>query len=363
MNILYTMTAFPTGGAEKLVLDMINNLAFTKGDSINLCIINKKYDESLLKQINPKVNVFLLNRSVSGDKLKYLIKYNKFVENNKIDIIHCQCIDSVKFSVIAKLLNRSIKIFHTVHDTKLYTKYTVHEVLVDKLFTKKIIAISEIVKDEVLSMGVKPSKVVKIYNAINISKFTMSKQRNINSSSDSIIIGNVARIVPEKKGQDILIKAISKLKSNYPNIKCFFAGAPPEGKDQYLKDLVNLAKLNNVEENIVFIGNVQNIPEFLAKLDIFVLPSRYEGFGISLIEAMATGVPCIASNIDGPKEIIKNDQYGILFQNNNCKDLSEKIEIIIKNRNKIDKDKVINYVSENFSMDKMMREIYTIYLS
>lgn len=84
-----------------------------------------------------------------------------------------------------------------------------------------------------------------------------------------------------------------------------------------------------MEENVKFLGNVDNIPEFLNKIDICVVPSRSEGFGLALVEAMAMGVPCIASNIAGPREIISRTELGKLFESNDSDDLANKLENMI----------------------------------
>ena len=115
-----------------------------------------------------------------------------------------------------------------------------------------------------------------------------------------------------------------------------FAGGVAENQQKDYENLKNYVRDNFLEENVKFLGNVDNIPEFLNKIDICVVPSRSEGFGLALVEAMAMGVPCIASNIAGPAEIIKNEETGILFNNSDSVELANKI---IKNIRKYQKDK------------------------
>jgi glycosyltransferase involved in cell wall biosynthesis len=157
-----------------------------------------------------------------------------------------------------------------------------------------------------------------------------------------------------------VINTIGLIKNTYPDIKCYFAGEPPENKEEYLCYLKDIVKETKTENNIFFLGNVSDIPTFLSSIDIFVLPSRYEGFGISLVEAMAAGIPCIASNLDGPKEIIK-DKYGLLFELDNYQDLANKILYCISNMKNYDKDKVQNYVKENYNIKNMTKKLYNLY--
>ncbi|OOM79446.1 glycosyltransferase [Clostridium sp. BL-8] len=360
MNILYVTFSLTIGGIEKLLVDIVNTAATRRNSKIYLCIINKKYDEYLINKIKQNVKVIILDRPVGGSKLKYIIKYTKSVIKNNIDIIHCQCENSVKFSLLCKIIKPKIKIFTTVHDTQIYLRLKKYETVIDKFVCKKIIAISEAVRKEILSRGIPESKVVRIYNAIDLKKFKSDKEEK-RVDKNKFIIGNVSRLMPEKKGQDILIKAISKLKEENYNIECLFAGEAPIEENDNLEKLKKICEEWGVKENIKFLGNVYDIPKLLSSIDIFVMPSRYEGFGIALIEAMAKGVPCVASNIDGPKEIIRNNEYGMLFESENYYDLADKIKYIIKNIDKMKSDEIQKYVISNFNIESMMENLYKVY--
>ena len=118
-----------------------------------------------------------------------------------------------------------------------------------------------------------------------------------------------------------------------------------------------------MEENVKFLGNVDNIPEFLNKIDICVVPSRSEGFGLALVEAMAMGVPCIASNIAGPSEIIKNEQTGILFNNGDSVELANKIIKTIGKYQEYKEDawKKRTKIVEKYSIETMCEQLITLY--
>lgn len=360
MNILYVTFSFTTGGIERLLIDIVNNMAEYKDRKIYLCIINNSYEEELLDEISSKVKIILMNRPINGKKIKYILDYTKMIIREKIDIIHCQMENSVKFSILSKILKPKIKIFTTVHDTKIFTNLKYHEVVMDRIFCNKIIAISDIVKKEILSRGIPCNKVIRLYNAINIDKFYRNTDKPFNKNK--IIIGNVSRLLPEKKGQDILIQAIFKLKDRYPDIKCLFAGEVPNNNIKILERLKVMCTSLHLEKNVEFLGNVNDVSGFLDNIDIFVLPSRYEGFGISLIEAMAKGIPCIASNIDGPKEIIKDDNLGLLFESGNAQDLADKLMYRIMNMN-INKKLIERYVIDNYEINTMVNKLSEIYRS
>lgn len=357
MKILYTMFSFRTGGIEKLLIDIVNNIELKSEDKIYICIINDIYDEELVKMINSKVEIKFLKRKRKSRSFKDIISYTKFVLENNIDIIHCENIQSVKLSMLSKILKPSIKIIHTVHSTQLYINYSKINVLIDKIFVYKLTAISQAVKNEIISKKVN-KKIVLLYNAVNTSKFKNVVRKE---HKNNIVIGNVARILPHQKGQDVLIKAIKIVKNKYPNVKCYFAGECEQGHTKYLEDLKELVEQEELNENVEFLGKVIDIPKFFSNIDLFVLPSRIEGFGIALIEAMAAKIPVIASDVGGPKEIIGNNEYGILFKSEDYVDLAEKICYAIQNLDKIDTEKNSEYVDRKFNIKTMTNKLYEIY--
>jgi len=359
MNILNTIISFNTGGAEKLLCDLLNNWN-RKEDNVFLCIINNDYSKELLSTITCQSRIVCLNREPDKMNFKFLIQYLNLIKRLKINKIHCHDKESVFVSSVVKIFFSDIDLYHTIHDIPIYRELSIFYLLLDKLFVKNIIAISNSVKKEILVRGVKESKVKIIYNGIDFSKFKQhSEQKN-----EKINIGCVARIKPLKKGQDILIQAINLLVKVYPNIKCFFAGTY-ESKDQNeMNNLVTMVENLNLENNVEFLGNINDIPMFLNNMDIFVLPSRFEGFGISIIEAMAAKVRVIASNIDGPKEIIVNNNFGYLFKSEDYNDLYlNLVKVITEDSRKNKIKETYNYAFQNFSIDKMISNLYILYNS
>ncbi|MDU3335635.1 glycosyltransferase [Paraclostridium bifermentans] len=365
MNILHCICSLNTGGAEKLLIDIANNMKLSKSDNLHICITNSSYEDELLKQINKDIKIDFLNRKEGSKSIKYILIFIDLIKKNKIDIIHCHNRGSYKFALLAKILTGfKVKIVYTIHDTNVYNKVSRKNAFIDKFLVDKFIAISDSVNKDILSRNINKEKVELIYNGIDISKFNKGKAKNFNENN--IVIGCVSRLVPEKKGQDILIKAVNIIKEKYPYVKCIFAGAVLEvnGKEDLntLKLLEKQVESLNLKDNIEFIGNVKNVSEFLEGIDIFVLPSRVEGFGLVILEAMASRKPVIASDIDGPREII-GEEYGLLFEKENYEELSEKIIYAIENYTSFNTEKNYKYVEKNFSIDSICNLYYSLYSS
>lgn len=130
-----------------------------------------------------------------------------------------------------------------------------------------------------------------------------------------------------QKGFDLLIRAYAKICQEFPDWKVFIIG---EGQDKtYLQLLINNLSL---QHKIYLKSPIIDVEKEMLESSIFVFPSRYEGFGLVLTEAMTCGVPCIAFDCEcGPSEIIEDQEDGLLAETGNIEDLSSKMKLLIEN--------------------------------
>lgn len=361
MKIMYLLFSFTIGGTERLVTDICNEMV-SKNHEVYLYIVNDLYSEDLLNTVDSNVRIILQKRSIGGGaKFQTILKITRFIRENRIDVVHCNSFNSPELLFLSKIINYNTKVVHTIHDVGQYKTLNWVKCRYRSFICDRFIAISNSVKKDIITFGVDPNKVTVVYNAIDLKKFAKKEDKVYDPKH--VIIGNVARINSEKKGQDILIRALTKIKNENISIECFFAGAADVSKQDDLKKLEKLAIMLEVGDNIHFLGNVNDVPEFLSKIDIFVLPSRFEGFGISLIEAMAMGIPCVASKLDGPAEIIGRNERGFLFEPNDVNDLANRLKELIKNYSvqKIKCNKNMEYVYKNFDIINMCEKLVEIY--
>lgn len=322
-------------------------------NSLMVVIINNVVDNGLLSELKSTgAQVIENKRRAGGTKLKYILLIRDLIKSLKPQILHMHGDMAVFFGSLASL-GMWHKTICTLHGTNLWrtslkdkiTKYVAIK-LIDSF-----IAISSAVKDDFLSGTSLNGQNIKVVpNGIPLEKFRRREQ-----PSDSSEIICVARLVTEKKGQDILIRALAILKNDSIVCSCKLVGDGESG--EYLEAL---AKKYSLVDNIQFLGNRSDVPELLANAGIFILPSRCEGFGITIIEAMAIGIPVVASNIDGPKEIITNGQNGLLFECDNEVDLAEKIKMLITDNSLREKlaSNALTFVKD-YSIERM----YSSYLA
>lgn len=359
MNIMFLIFSYNTGGIERLLIDMANELSARK-QHIFLCIINDNYDNALLANYSDQIQIIKLKRPChKGKRLPYMIRLAKLIRHEHIQILHCQDLNCTIFALLAKILHPSLSIIDTVHDTFAFAKYSFIKVKLEQLLCKRIIAISKSVKLSIMKRNIPENKICVIYNAINTHKFPLTpKPRN-----SEVTLGNVARIMPKVKGQLILLEALILLKEKYPHIVCKFAGVAAPDQLQEYQELLSFVENHALASNVIFCGDVKDVPAFLEAIDIFVLPSIHEGFGISLIEAMSMGIPCIASNIAGPAEIISDESLGVLFESQSSVSLAEKIDYTISHYNLFDNTHISAYIESHFSIANMTDTLISLYQS
>lgn len=183
-------------------------------------------------------------------------------------------------------------------------------------------------------------------NSIQGNKEELCKELNI--PSDSILLLSVGEL-SKRKNHEVIIRLLNQLPDNIHYVIC--------GQGQLENYLLDLAKKLNVNNRLHLLGYRTNIPQIMKSCDIFVFPSLQEGLPVALMEAMACGLPCIASEIRGNIDLIQNKPKNYLFKQKNSEDIISLIFMIIKSN--FYKDYVVNMNQySKISLKKLMKKIY-----
>jgi len=234
--------------------------------------------------------------------------------------------------------------------------------------THALIALSQNEKNINVKLGLfQGEKILIIPNGINCAKFQNASDLDFSliqfyphEFKDKTVISVIGRLSPEK-GQYLLLEAIELLLQKTPvkNLCIFLIG---DGPDKNKLETYSKKISDKFGIQIEMPGHTKNVNEFLKLTDIFVLPSFYEGFGLALVEAMAAGVPVIASESGGVPEIIDDGVDGLLFSSGDNESLSEKIDLLLKNEELSDLI-ATNAVekAKKFDVQKMVDKYRTLY--
>jgi len=174
-------------------------------------------------------------------------------------------------------------------------------------------------------------KTVLINNGIDITKFTNRKKNTelfhkLGLNENHFVIGNVSRF-DVQKNQMLLIQSAYYLVRKYPQMRLVFVG-----DGHTLNTMKRFAKDSNLENYIVFTGEVENIEDYYPLFDVFVLPSMWDGMPYTLLEAMASRLPVICSNLGNNLEIIKNNYSAMTVNPNEMDDMFQKISVLYQNK-------------------------------
>jgi glycosyltransferase involved in cell wall biosynthesis len=178
-----------------------------------------------------------------------------------------------------------------------------------------VVAISRKIMDLLVEGGVDRRKIVLIPSGVDLNRFRPASESGV--GRDPLTVGTVAAL-EKRKGHRFLLLAAAELKERNAPMRFVFSGDGPE-RGPLEKLVIELG----LQEEVTFLGFVGDIPRFLETIDLFVLPSLYEGLGVSVLEAMASGKPVVASRVGGLPDLVEDGVTGLLVPPSDSRGLAE----------------------------------------
>ena len=298
----------------------------------------------------------------STNKTSYLVSMLRSVavvakelKKNNIDVIH---IHTPALSFIPIILRK--KFVKTVHVKDLALSF------LDKKASHEIVISRETYDEAIRKFHYKENEITLIFNGVaesfaktisNNDKNNFKETKNI--PKDKVIIGIVGS-VQYRKGHDILLEAISHLRNDLKNqVHLIILGEGSETEEIWLKGLI---RKFNLESTISKFG-FQDPKSYYDIMDIFVLPSRLEGFGLVVVEAMLSNCCVIRTDTEGAYDQIEPGVSGLLFKNESIAELTKQLEFAINNEPERIKIAAAGreYALDNFTAEKMTEKTIAVY--
>ena len=222
-----------------------------------------------------------------------------------------------------------------------------------------VFAVSEQVRRHGIEVDrIDPARVQTIYNGINLADWKMGSKR-AKAPNEVLVtsIGNIRRV----KGHDILIKAAASIVPRFPRVSFAIAGEVLEA--DYFLELQTLIRDLKLSDHFHFVGGITNLGEHLSMADIFVLPSRSEGFSNAIVEAMAAALPVVATRVGGNAEAVKDEVTGFLVPPEDPGALSAAIARLLSDPSQARAMGIAGkeLAAENFTTEAMMNRITAVY--
>lgn len=382
IKILYLITQTDPGGAQKYVFDLTTNLDKNKYEieiGVGRCkdqiwietLKEKEFKIWRLKQLTRAINPW-------RDFLSAFELFDLF-EKSKPDIIHLNSSKIGSTGAVVgwfykKLYNRNLKIIYTAHGfvfnepmNFFKRKFYLWSEKISGYCKDKIICVSE--QDKITALNnhiAHHKKFITIHNGIDLNKLNFLDKNDarkkfftnykLQVTSYNYIIGTIANLY-ETKGILYLVRSTKILNEKFKNIAIVVIGEGPQ-RELLEKEIKKL----NLEKIVFLVGTFENASQYLPGFDIFCLPSIKEGFPYAPLEAMAAGLPIVATSVGGILEIIEPEANGLVVQPKKPHELATALEKLLNNpklRNKLSKNNLEKV--KQFSLEKMIRETEKVY--
>lgn len=314
------------------------------------------------------------DRPEPGKDIKTALRLRAVLRKARPDLLHVHGHKAAFVAVMARaFLKDKSPMVVSVHN---YPSYHTSNLLIGKagslimrLIARKScmsIAVSDAVRRGLVEIDrIDPSRATTIHNGtepgvgdgILGQSGTEAFRRDLGITSETVVVGTAGRLIKDK-GHSILLPVAERLRADYPDIKVLIAGDGPE-RNRLENDIAAF----RLKQSVLLMGFIDDLRPFFDLLDVFVLPSQKEAFGMVLLEAMRSGCPVVASDIGGIPEIVRDGETGLLFKAGDAQALADTIGRLLEDKKLRDRLKLNaqRMVKEEFSLERMTRETEKVY--
>ncbi|WP_286885395.1 glycosyltransferase family 4 protein [Aneurinibacillus sp. UBA3580] len=346
INILHMTPSIYEGGIEEVIENIVCGINVDKFKSVVACY-NKGSKFEVLR--DKKVKCYQINKHVSAPFEK-IEQIRKVIEENNIDIVHSHyCFDAVLAGHLLK--KKVVETVHSIYDRKKGYNFDLERFRYQLSIVDRVVCVSELVKKHIISdFGIHPDKVEVIKNWVN--KPSMKSEELLISEQK---IGTVSRIAPEKGLDDVLDIAAA-----FPAATFSICGNTVGNSNyaNYLKQKALQSNLNNVYFT-PFEYNAKNA--IYRSLSIFLVTSRFEGSGLTAMEALLRGCCVISYDVGDIKNFVKDGVNGYIVKD--IDEMKQKIRYLLENPEHlkaIRKNNANSFISNNAELyEKMYKCIVT----
>ncbi|MBF0486233.1 MAG: glycosyltransferase [Candidatus Omnitrophica bacterium] len=319
------------GGAESLLLDICREIDKTRFRIVVFYWADSDELAEAMREAGAQVVKLPFRKVLS---LSSVWQLARALKEYRADILHTHFMDSDFVGFWASFLCRIPIVMH-VHSFSFPQKnrHALRYRIMSPWITR-IICVSDYVKRRVISRtGIRADKCVLVPNGTNLQKFEdhhsleekMCLKVSLGIAAERLVVGSLARLSPEKSLQTLLLSAPFIL-ARHPSVQFLIVGDGPEREK-----LAALSRDLGISARVTFTGRREDVSALLSIMDVFVLSSVGEAFGIALLEAMASGKPVAASMVCAIPEVVRNGEEGILFWPRSERALAEAVGEILSN--------------------------------
>jgi glycosyltransferase involved in cell wall biosynthesis len=283
----------------------------------------------------------------------------RFVREKQIEIVHAHMARDYPLAALATGRSEA-QLVLTRH--VLFALNPIHKLTLRR--TARVIAVSEAVADSLRTRNIfPPERITTIHNGIDIERFAAGrKPAATGSAQDQFRVGMVGHLA-QIKGQEDFVRAAALVCKERDDVQFIIAGEDKSSSGENRATIENLIRELGLDRQIQLPGWVPNVAQFLPTLDVFVSPARSEPFGLSIVEAMAAGVPVVSTESEGAAEILDDSQTGLLVPIGDVESIAGAIIALLDNKAERDRlaTNAARVARERFSLKQMVDRTEEVY--
>jgi glycosyltransferase involved in cell wall biosynthesis len=350
------------GGAEELVLGIATHLPTDRYELRVLCLSEQGVIADELRAAGVRVDV--LPGEPGPRDTRAFARLVAHLRGWRPHIVHTFLLNAVLYGRLAAIVAGVPLIFAA--EQNIYLHKASRHALMERILAKRtcrIIACCHAVSDFYQrQVKVPPAKLVVILNAVRYEQFLPLPSRAASHAAlgldpDLPTVGLIGRLT-RQKGHDVLLHAVRKLKKSYPQLQVVIAG-----QGEARPGLETLARELEIERNIHFVGLRRDREHLYGAFDVFALPSRWEGLSLALAEAVGAGIPTVATDVGGNREVIESDCSGLLVPGDDPTALAMALERLLGDhelRRRLSERGIVE-VRPRFGIDRHVQQLDALY--
>lgn len=363
MRILHISSARTLGGGERHLADLACAL-HDRGHEVYAALPPHSALRGELDCL-PAANIFTLRLRNALD-LRSAMELARRVREHKIEIVHAHVARDYPLAALASRGKRRTKLIITRH--VLFKLNRLHALTFRQ--ARRVIAVSHAVGRALMAQKIFPaSKLIVIPNGVDFRRFDASLEgfdreafrRRLNIPQGSLLIGVVGEL-KKQKGHEDFLRAAGIIALEKRDVHFIIAGADTTGTHRAaLERLVNELGLTH---RVHFTGWLDEVAPLMAALDVYVSASHTESFGLTIVEAMAAGLPVVATATEGAREIIDKGESGVLVPIGNSEALASSVLRLLKDEDERTRLGTLarTQARSRFSLDRMVEATEKVYL-
>jgi sugar transferase (PEP-CTERM/EpsH1 system associated) len=357
----HVVHSLEVGGLENIVLNLVAGLDPARFDSVIFCL-ETTGDLAGDARVGPRPVVLLNKRR--GVDWRLWIRMARSFRKYRVDVVHCHNYGPLVYGSVGGRLARARKVVYTSHGPEASARRGQGRILRLGL-VDDMIAISEHVRRVAIEeSAVDPSRIKTIYNGVDLTAFSRRSRAvrervrsELGVGAGDPVVGVVARLT-EEKDHATLLRAFARVLARHACARLLLVG-DGELRGRLAAQSAELG----VDASVSFLGTRADVGDLLSAFDVFVLPSKLEGLGITLLEAMAAGLPSVGTDVGGIPEIVAEGKTGRIVPQGDAETMADAIIRLIENA------EVANAMGEagrarahgEFSVERMVRRYEAVY--